>query len=168
MYKHILLAFDHTKSSEKALEAAVGLLALEKEAELTITHVSTEKNSMNTNIYDRTRSAAPIMTPGLDKQNPPYMPPLPQEDKTVAHHLNDELDEALSSVKHNLDSRGIQANFYPLSGSPAEAICEYATGNNVDLVIVGRTEKNNFQKWFLGSVSEKIMQESPCNVLVVK
>ncbi|MDG5473386.1 universal stress protein [Jeotgalibacillus sp. ET6] len=169
MYTHILLAFDQSDSSQKALDSAVELLHLNNKADLTITHVSTEKHSLDTTIYDKPRDASAIMSPGVDRQNPPYMPPLPQQDngKSV-HQLTDELDDALKSAKDHLDNKNIEAQFYPLTGSPAEAIVDYAENNEVDLIIVGRTEKSTFQKWFLGSVSEKIMQSSPCSVLVIK
>ncbi|TDL35415.1 universal stress protein [Jeotgalibacillus sp. S-D1] len=169
MYKNILVAFDHTHSSQNALETAVDILSLHPAAELTITHVSTEKHSKDTTIYSNAREAAPIMTPGIDKMSTPYMRPSPPNQTSVtAHRLTEELDDALQMAKKSLDARGIESGFYPLTGSPAETIVEYASYNKVDLIIVGCTEKNSFQKWFLGSVSEKIVQEAPCHVLVVK
>ena len=169
MYKHILVAFDHTESSKKALNSAVEFLSLDSEADLTVTHVSTEKHSKDVTIYSHIREAAPIMTPGVDRQSTPFMPPAPPKDPSNnVHRLPEELDEALLLAKDYVDQKGIDAKFYPLTGTPAEAIVEYASFNNVDLIIVGSTEKNSFQKWFLGSVSEKIIQESPCPVLVIK
>ncbi|KIL46798.1 universal stress protein [Jeotgalibacillus soli] len=170
MYQHILVAFDHTDSSKKALESAVQLLRIDDEAALTITHVSTNKTHLiDIDTYSHSRAVTPIMNQGLDRPSAPYMPPIPPADNGRSNQeYSDRLDNALLMAQEDLDARGIKAEFYPLSGSPAEAIVEYAYGNDVDLIIVGKTEKNTFQKWFLGSVSEKIVQEAHCNVLVIK
>jgi len=124
------------------------------------------RNGFAGNFDDR---VLPIMTPGIDKQSTPYMVPSPPKDPSnMIHHLTEELDDALLSAKERLDAKGIKASFYPLSGSPAETIVDYASYNDVDLIIVGCTQKNSFQKWFLGSASEKIVQASHCHVLVIK
>ena len=42
------------------------------------------------------------------------------------------------------------------------------SAEHADIIIVGNSGKPVFQKFFVGSVSEKLISESPCSVLVAK
>ncbi|MGI0018914.1 MAG: universal stress protein [Nitrososphaera sp.] len=50
----------------------------------------------------------------------------------------------------------------------ADAICEYCGNVDADLVIVGRRGIGFLKEVLLGSVSEKVLKNSPCSVMVVK
>ena len=50
----------------------------------------------------------------------------------------------------------------------ADAICEYCKRVDADLVIVGRRGMGFLKGLILGSVSEKVVRNSPCSVVVVK
>lgn len=50
----------------------------------------------------------------------------------------------------------------------ADAICEYCRNVDADLVIVGRRGIGFLKGVLLGSVSEKVLKNSPCSVTVVK
>jgi nucleotide-binding universal stress UspA family protein len=54
------------------------------------------------------------------------------------------------------------------SDDVADAICEYCKNVDADLVIVGRRGLGLLKGVLLGSVSEKVLKNSPCSVLVVK
>ena len=54
------------------------------------------------------------------------------------------------------------------SDDVADAICEYCKKVDADLVIVGRRGLGLLKGVLLGSVSEKVLKNSPCSVLVVK
>jgi len=53
-------------------------------------------------------------------------------------------------------------------GDPAMEICRYAEEEHTDLIIVGKRDKALLEKLFLGSVSQKVVQNAPCHVLVLK
>jgi nucleotide-binding universal stress UspA family protein len=55
-----------------------------------------------------------------------------------------------------------------LRGSPAEAIVRVAGRDKVDLLVVGSRGVTEFQPMLLGSVSRRVLAQSPCPVLVVK
>jgi len=55
-----------------------------------------------------------------------------------------------------------------LHGSVAESIVEEAKSWKADLIVLGSHGRRGFQKFFLGSVSEKVLRLADCSVEVVK
>ena len=53
-------------------------------------------------------------------------------------------------------------------GNPAEEIIKYAEQAKVDLLVTGARGRSALGRFLLGSVSTKLVQYSPCTVLVVK
>lgn len=53
-------------------------------------------------------------------------------------------------------------------GNPAEEILATAKKIKADLIVTGSHGRHGAQKFLLGSVSSKIVDHSPCTVLVVK
>lgn len=54
------------------------------------------------------------------------------------------------------------------SVSPADAICNYAENNKIDLIVIGSKGAGEIQRFFVGSVSQKVVEYAPCSVHVVK
>ncbi len=52
--------------------------------------------------------------------------------------------------------------------NPAISIADYASRNGIDLVVINTHGRKGIKRLFLGSVTEKVIQESPCPVLVLK
>ncbi|MGH7808123.1 MAG: universal stress protein [Thermodesulfobacteriota bacterium] len=52
--------------------------------------------------------------------------------------------------------------------SPAGSIVDYASSNNFDLIIMNTHGRKGIQRFILGSVTEKVVQNSPCSVLVLR
>ncbi len=50
----------------------------------------------------------------------------------------------------------------------ADAICDFCSANDADMVIVGRRGMGFLKGLILGSISEKVVKNAPCSVLVVK
>ena len=55
-----------------------------------------------------------------------------------------------------------------LMGDPAASICEYASCNDCDLIIMGSRGNSQLKGLLLGSVSTKVLQYAQCPVLVVR
>jgi nucleotide-binding universal stress UspA family protein len=55
-----------------------------------------------------------------------------------------------------------------VEGDPANSICSYAERMNADIVVVGKRGGRNVGTLLLGSVSEKVVHECCCSVLVAK
>ncbi len=52
--------------------------------------------------------------------------------------------------------------------SIVDGIIEYATGNGMDLIVIGTRGLSGFRKLVLGSVSDGVVRHAHCNVLVVR
>ena len=52
--------------------------------------------------------------------------------------------------------------------SPAVSIIDYASSTNFDLIVINTHERKGIRRFMLGSVTEKVVQNSPCAVLVLK
>lgn len=74
------------------------------------------------------------------------------------------LKEAASVFK----KKGIEVRYGYTFGNPAEKIAEYARKNNIDLIIMGTRGLSAVKGLFMGSVSHKVLQLSPCPVTLVK
>lgn len=63
---------------------------------------------------------------------------------------------------------GFKARAMPFTGHPAASIVEIARWKRADLVIVGSRGLTGFKKFYLGSVSHKVVKYSRSSVLVVR
>lgn len=52
-------------------------------------------------------------------------------------------------------------------GHTAEAICDYAEANAIDLIIIGSRGRSAVSRLLLGSVSTQVAHHSPCPVTIV-
>lgn len=53
-------------------------------------------------------------------------------------------------------------------GHPVEAICQYASKNLTDLIVMGTHGRSGLARILLGSVAERVLRTSPCPVVVVR
>lgn len=86
------------------------------------------------------------------------------EAKGKARSLHEEL-----VVRSNLfSSQSAVKSEFARSDDVAAAICDHCRSIDADMVIVGRRELGFLKGVFLGSVSERVIREAPCSVLIVK
>jgi len=52
-------------------------------------------------------------------------------------------------------------------GHPAEQIVHGAERDGADLIVMGRRGVSRFERWMLGSISERVLRYAHCPVLVV-
>jgi nucleotide-binding universal stress UspA family protein len=55
-----------------------------------------------------------------------------------------------------------------LQGDPATEIIRYAADAGIDVIVIGTHGRTGTDHLEMGSVAEKVMQQAPCSVLVVK
>ena len=73
------------------------------------------------------------------------------------------LDRAMEMVPS-----GIEKEAFSETGSPAVVILDFATSNDMDLIVMGSRGLGVVKGVLLGSVSQYIVEQSKCPVLVVK
>ncbi len=141
-YNNILVAYDGSELSKKALHVAAALLEGSTEGQLTIVTV--------------------WQFPNLGGDG--AMLDIGRIMEELKNHGQLLLDEAADQVK----DRAFPVNTVLLHGHPSTEIIDYAEQEKVDLIVMGNRGLNGVQRLFLGSVSHRVVQEAPCDVLVVK
>ena len=63
---------------------------------------------------------------------------------------------------------GIDKDSYSETGSPAVVILDYAATNNIDLIIMGSRGLGVVKGVLLGSISQYVIEQAKCPVMVVK
>ena len=140
IFKKILVPFDGSEQSVKALELGI-TLAKGAKAQLTVLNV-----------------AEHIPVPG-EPTNTLFM--IEQEMKQIQ-----ELE--VKKARHVLQGRGVNADIVTLSGHPSDQILKYAKKQKSDLIIIGNRGKSAIDRFLLGSVSETVSHHAHCAVLIAR
>lgn len=142
LFSHILVPYDGSNPSAKALSKAVELANSDTGIHLTVAHVI---------------NLEPVYVGEMAFAQP----------ESYQEQLNEQGKELLESIKATIE--GIpHANVMVLAGSPAEAIVDFAESNNCDLIMMGSRGLGAMKEWMVGSVSHNVIQHSSIPVMIVK
>jgi nucleotide-binding universal stress UspA family protein len=134
----ILLGYDGTEASKRALERAIELAKAFK-AKLLVTSVA-----------PTAQAAAGRSMGALDPTDPPER-----------HQA--ELEEAAAVI----NAAGLSAELLPAIGHPAETIVQIAHDNGADMIVVGTREPGFVQRLLGQSISQAVARHASCDVLIV-
>ena len=90
------------------------------------------------------------------------------ECKMITESLLSEAEGAMKKVAAELATRGVPAEIVIKDGHPAEMIIDTAKEIGADLIVVGSHGRHGAKRFFLGSVSAKVVEHAPCHILVIK
>jgi nucleotide-binding universal stress UspA family protein len=76
-------------------------------------------------------------------------------------------EEDMQQAQAILAERGISAESLPGRGDPAPTIAKLAEDNDVDLIVVGTRELGALQRLLRQSVSAEVSRKARCDVLIV-
>ena len=138
MYMKILVPLDGSKYSEKALLHACDM-AKNYQANLTLLYVV--EKSLPFNLLDR---------------------------KEYLEILRKFGNKVLTKGKKTATERGIDSKIIMKEGNVANEVVKLAKKEKYNLVIVGSKGLGATTRFFLGSVSNKLANNSPCSILIVK
>ncbi|MCY1166806.1 MULTISPECIES: universal stress protein [Polaromonas] len=142
MYKRILLAYDGSKSGQKALLDCRDI-AQWSQASLTliaVTPLSMQVIGVEGGIYD----------------------------KNLAEYEKEKYTGILDEGLRQLAASGYQAHGEVVLGDVVDEIARYAEKIDADLIVVGHKHLEGWAaRWWRGSVSKSLIENAPCSVLVV-
>jgi nucleotide-binding universal stress UspA family protein len=136
--KRIVVGFDGSEQSHKALERAVEIA---NGATIAVVSAADVARLMR----DPAGGASPV-------------DPADAEARTTA----------LAEARSFLEGRGIDGVFIEGTGHPADVIVQEAEESGADLIVVGTRGLNAAKRLVLGSVSTTVVHNAPCDVLVVR
>ena len=78
-----------------------------------------------------------------------------------------EENKMLDILIRNLDCGDLATKKKVVVGKAYDEILKIATDENFDLIVMGRRGLSNMERIFLGSVTQKVIAQAPCPVMVV-
>ncbi len=150
MIGKILVAYDDGNQARKALDAAMEIA-----------------HSMGATIHLVAAYALPIVyqstvsLEGIYPDNTAIMKYLQENSQS---HLAAILEEAATRVKNE----NIPVHTEILEGNPGRVIVQYIEEQGIDMVAVGSHNRTAVNRFFMGSVSNYILQHVKCLVLIAK
>jgi nucleotide-binding universal stress UspA family protein len=144
MSKHVLVPYDDSPLSERALEHA---LAEHGDAEITLLHVLD---------FVEAGYSAPVET-----TLPGYWEEWYENAQEAAEALFEE-------ARATAEAEDVTLGTETLVGQPARSIVEYVENEPVDHVVMGSHGRSGISRLLVGSVAEKVLRRAPCPVTVVR
>lgn len=143
LYNKILIPTDGSKYSEKALLHA---LSIAQVSNAEIIALSVMENDFTSSISS------------IDVIN------------EVNNLLREESNKNLQKLLNFRDAHGydVDINIKIAEGSPVKSIIKTVEDGNIDLVVMGSSGKTGFNKMILGSVADKVADNVPCSVLIIR
>lgn len=87
--------------------------------------------------------------------------------KEMLAKLVQEETKMLKIVVRNLDTNGLKATQKVLVGKAATEILKIAEEEKVDYIFMGKRGFSPVERFFIGSVTQKVLASAPCPVIVV-
>ncbi|MGJ9459783.1 universal stress protein [Oceanobacillus sp. CF4.6] len=144
MTKKVLVAYDGSILSRKALEEAKVQASQLPDTEVHIISV--------------VKPTGPNTNAGISR--------------SIGYELAEDFRPQMEKIKQEFEKLEIPVETNIIIGetkkNPGGKVCEYATEHAIDMIILGSRGLGNLKKIFLGSVSNEIVQNATCPVLVIK
>ena len=156
-FQKILVTYDGSKFSDKALENAIGIAKMSgQNTELMLLHVT------------------PYIPIPLTFERPVYYAktgksiPLTQYIEELTKEMEENASTMMDEVKKKYTDKEIKIENVLLHGYPPEKIIEFANEQRVDLIVIGSVGLSGFSRVkALGSVSRNVSERASCPVLIV-
>jgi len=94
--------------------------------------------------------------------------PSPEEVAQVEAQSEKEAKDYLGKLARRLQYNSAKVKTEVIKGRAAEAIADYATKSQADLIIVATHGRSGVSRWVWGSVAERILRSSCVPVLMVR
>lgn len=136
--RRILVGYDASTESEKALEVALAL-------------------------GDSTDSKVLVLAVAR-----PSEPDTSVKAVALLNGARERLERALSHLRSRVRQNGVEIETQVVVGHQAEQIIIKAREDHADLIVVGHRGTSSLDQLTLGSISEQVLSHAPCAVMVTR
>ncbi|MGH2348149.1 MAG: universal stress protein [bacterium] len=150
MFTHIVLGVDGSEASEKAVGMAAEL-ASKLGSEVTVVHAVADPMMI-----------MPPVAPTEAMMTPPLLAEEALEDLEKAGR------EILARTSERLKNAGVACSTRLERGYAGNQVVQIARSSGADLIILGSRGHGKLEELLLGSVSDAVVREAPCSVLIVR
>lgn len=147
--KKILVPIDGSEASKKAAEKAVSIGKM-IDAEMTFVTVANLPTEDKYSYFGMAVENAFIANR-----------------KNMLKQLIHEEGRMLDIMVRNLDTENLKVVKKVVVGVPAEEIVKIAAEEKFDFIVIGRRGFSKIERFFVGSVTQKVISSAPCPVMVI-
>ncbi len=141
MFSKVLVPVDGSENSLRALKAAI-FLSKKIETQITALHV-------------------------MEKAPTVYIHPQKELEELLRNYRK-ESERILEKCQEIGSNNEIELNTAISEGNAASKIIQYAERGLFDMIVMGHRGSGKFKEMVLGSVSEKVLHQIKCSVLIVR
>jgi nucleotide-binding universal stress UspA family protein len=145
MFENILVPLDGSQLAELALQPALAI-ASQSGSKITLLTVPVRQQ---------------VVLPSSAGYGPPIY------ERTAEHALKQE-EQYLARVQDTSANPDIEFDIKVEEGDVAGVIVDRAVACDADLILMTTHGYSGFTRWMLGSVTERVLREAPCPVLVIR
>ncbi|MGB9740905.1 MAG: universal stress protein [Candidatus Bathyarchaeia archaeon] len=155
MFQKILVPLDGSEHSLRALNIAIQV-AKKFEGKITLIHVYSA-------------AVRPVMIPEATTAPPPMIPIMtPMEVSKVAEAARKTGSGILADGADRVRAEGVPVETVLREGNTVQEIVKAAGEGKFDLIVMGARGISRIREILLGSVSDGVLRNAPCPVLIVK
>ncbi|MDD2494012.1 MAG: universal stress protein [Tissierellia bacterium] len=150
----ILVPVDGSNASINAVKKAIEIARKYNYSIKLISIVKSMDNKRNENLWSSVDGSIIVENEELNKN--------------YEKRNKENFEKLLNSIVSKLDFNGIKVELDVLLGEPYSIITETAKKENFDLIIMGSRGFSKIKRFFVGSVTQRVISEAPCPVLVIR
>jgi nucleotide-binding universal stress UspA family protein len=157
MYKKILVPYDGSEPSDKALDHAVHIAKMSGKSEVILLYVIAEFPT-----YHFIERPARSIKTGEKTTVSQY---LKEVYELMEESANDVLDKKKEDIKK---TTGLEIGTKLLTGHISNSIIDFAAKEKDDLIVIGHVGRSGMSKIrSLGSVPRSVSERAPCPVMII-
>ena len=157
MARSIVVGTDGSEPADEAVRQAIDLASREGARLHLVTAYHHQQILPETTIW--TNDPKGLMDTGRTEPRGPH---------TETVNLREVAESVLKRAAGDALSKGVEVQTHARDGQPAEVIIDIANQEHADLIVVGSRGLTGIKRYLLGSVSSKVSEHAPCNVMIVR
>jgi len=95
-------------------------------------------------------------------------PPMEAETEAVIENSTQHYHKLFADLHKRAQDAGVTVHASVVTGHPEEQILMKADKEHIDVIVMGHQTRGKFGRWFIGSVTDRVVDHAQCTVIVVK